>query len=60
MIEYWSAASYSVPEDVVDFRYKLDTDLYALAKAKAVAHSVEVSKDGSKFVIMASDRCGGG
>ena len=57
VIEYWSAGEgYGFPGEEVDFRFKLDTDLYALAKAKAVAHSLEVSRDGSKFVTMSSDR----
>lgn len=33
-------------------------DLYTLAKAKTVAHSIDVSKDGSKFVTFSADRCG--
>lgn len=60
VLEYWSASDYSFPSDVVDFKFKLDTDLYVLAKVKAVAHSLEVSRDGAKFVVMSSDRWGGG
>jgi hypothetical protein len=56
VIEYWSAASYSFPQDEVSFKFKLDTDLYVLAKAKAVAYSMDVSKDGTKFVTMSTDR----
>ncbi|GAB4814723.1 hypothetical protein N2152v2_001769 [Parachlorella kessleri] len=56
VIEYWSASSYGFPAEEVSFQYKLDTDLYALAKAKAVVHSLEVARDGSKFVTMSSDR----
>ncbi len=59
VIEYWSADSYSLPLDEVSFKFKLDTDLYALAKAKAVVHSLDISKDGTKFVTMSSDRCVG-
>ena len=49
MIEYWSAGDYSFPEDSVDFRTKIDTDLYALPKAKAAPQSLDISSDGSQF-----------
>ena len=43
VIEYWSPATYEAPAaDEVEFRFKLDTDLYALAKAKTKALSMEV------------------
>ena len=56
MIEYWSASDYSFPEDSVDFRTKIDTDLYALPKAKAAPQSLDISSDGSQFSIWCSDR----
>ena len=31
-------------------------DLYALVKAKTSAHSIDVSRDGSKFVTFSADR----
>ena len=34
----------------------LPTDLYALAKAKTSAHSIDVSRDGTKFVTFSADR----
>ncbi len=55
-IEYWSPSSFRFPDDGVVFRSKLDTDLYALAKAKAIAYSLDVSRDGSLFVVFSSDR----
>ena len=59
MIEYWSADTYQLPDrPTVSFSMKLDTDLYALAKAKTAAHSLAVSPDGSKFVAVAADGCG--
>ena len=62
-LEYWS----SRPEDDyapltssnhanVEFRYKLDTDLYALAKVKTAAYALEVSADGEKFSTTGPDR----
>ena len=36
--------------------YKSDTDLYALAKAKTVATSLEISPDGRQFVTCSPDR----
>ena len=62
-LEYWS----SRPEDdytaltssnhaKIEFRYKLDTDLYALAKVKTAAYALEVSADGEKFSTTGPDR----
>jgi len=56
MIEYWSGSDYAFPQDQVAFRMKLDTDLFALAKAKATSKSLEISKDGSQFAIFSTDR----
>ena len=56
VIEYWSGSTYTFPQDQVAFSMKLDTDLYALAKAKATSKSLEVSKDGSQFAIFSTDR----
>ena len=56
-IEYWSPSSFRFPDDGVAFRSKLDTDLYTLAKARAIACSLDVSRDGSQFVVFSSDRC---
>lgn len=57
MIEYWSADGCGFPEEAVDFSMKMDTDLYALPKAKATAQSLDISADGSQFAIWSSDRC---
>ena len=54
-IEYWSPSTFSFTDGTA-FKSKLDTDLYALAKAKAAALSLDVSRDGSQFVIFSSDR----
>jgi peptidylprolyl isomerase domain and WD repeat-containing protein 1 len=57
VIEYWSPATYEAPTpDEVDFRFKLDTDLYHMAKAKTKALSLEVSHDGEQFSTMGPDR----
>ena len=55
MLEYWSPATYSFPANVA-FRFKLDTDLFDLAKDKAVPSSMVVSRDGQYLLVMASDR----
>ena len=57
MIEYWSGSDYSFPEDQVSFTMKLDTDLFALAKAKTSSKSLEISKDGTQFATFSTDRC---
>ncbi len=56
IIEYWSATTLKQPGEGLAFRFKLDTDLYALAKAKTVARSLEVSRDGAQFSVVAADR----
>jgi peptidylprolyl isomerase domain and WD repeat-containing protein 1 len=56
VIEYWSPVDYQVPTAAVDFRFKSDTDLYSLAKAKTKALSLEMSKDGEQFSTMGPDR----
>ena len=56
VLEYWSGSTYSFPADAVSFRSKLDSDLYALAKAKAQARHLEISKNGVHFAVICSDR----
>lgn len=56
MIEYWDASTHEFPADAVQFKYKMDTDLYTLAKAAATAPTLDVSKDGSKFASFCSDQ----
>lgn len=58
VIEYWSGSSYDFPAEEVAFRSTLDTDLYACAKAKAIARTIELSRDGSQFAMFTSDKCG--
>ena len=56
MIEYWTGSDYTFPQDAVTFQLKLDTDLYAMAKAKTSSKSLEISKDGSQFATFSTDR----
>ena len=56
MIEYWSGSDYTFPQEQVDFTMKLDTDLFALAKAKTTSKSLEISKDGTQFSTFSTDR----
>ncbi len=58
MIEYWSGSTYTFPQEQVAFTMKLDTDLFALAKAKTTSKSLEISKDGSQFATFSTDRYG--
>jgi len=55
MIELWDPET-GKTSDKVRFKFKTQTDLYALAKAKVKPQSVEISNDGSLFSVMASDR----
>ena len=55
VIEYWSAdAAHATPKGVT-FRYKTDTDLYAIAKARASPTSLAISPDGEYFALTATD-----
>ena len=56
VIEYWSPEDYEHPQNKVSFRFKLDTDLYALAKAKTKALTLEISPDGTQFTTTGPDR----
>lgn len=56
IIEYWDASSHSFPSEAVSFDSKLDTDLYALAKAQTTAASLDVSRDGAQFAMFCADR----
>ena len=58
VIEYWSGSDHTFPQEEVAFTMKLDTDLFALAKAKTTSKSLEISKDGSQFAIFSRDRYG--
>ncbi|CAI5742053.1 unnamed protein product [Hyaloperonospora brassicae] len=54
VIEYWDTETHKLPLGV-QFRYKGETDLYELAKCKTYATALDVSRDGSKFVVTAKD-----
>ena len=57
MIEFWKTeAPYDYPESFFDFKYKMKTDLYELAKNKAYGIHSKFSPDGSKFCVYGSDR----
>ena len=43
------------PGDAVAYRSKLDTDLYALAKARVGPCRISASSDGARFAVTASD-----
>lgn len=56
VLEYWSTSSLEFPSDSsISFRYKTDTDLYDIAKARASPTSIALSKDMTAFVVSASD-----
>ena len=58
MIEYWQASDHQFPEQGVTFKYKMETDLFALAKAKTHAGSLAVSNDGTQFAVFCADKWG--
>lgn len=53
LIEYWTPADGTQPSGRVQFSHKVETDLYAVAKAKAVPVALEVSK--SHFAVTSRD-----
>lgn len=55
IIEYWSPTTFQLSKDGRHFQSKLETDLFALARATAHALSLDISSDGSRFVIYSSD-----
>jgi peptidylprolyl isomerase domain and WD repeat-containing protein 1 len=59
VIEYWDSERYNSigkEDGVVSFKYKMETDLYDLAKARAVPHALVMSPKGNQFVVTSSDR----
>ena len=55
-VECWSAEPPFGEAKGVTYEMKSETDLYAFVKAKAIPTSIQVSRDGSKWVAMATDR----
>ncbi|CAN0519186.1 unnamed protein product, partial [Ectocarpus sp. 12 AP-2014] len=57
VLEYWSAEDYGrPPAGAVKFKFKMDTDLYDLAKAKTRPCSISFSPDGKSMASDALDR----
>ncbi|KAG2431728.1 hypothetical protein HXX76_009224 [Chlamydomonas incerta] len=65
MIEMWCGTSYGHPAPDsssgqaaprLAWSSKLDTDLFDLAKAKTVAKSLEISRDGQQFAMVCADK----
>ena len=54
MLDLSSLVCSAAPKGVT-FRYKTDTDLYAIAKAKARPLALAISPDGEYFAVTASD-----
>jgi len=54
VIEYWTVEESTMPAGL-QFRYKTDTDLYAIAKCKSTPTSLSISPDGEHFAITSSD-----
>jgi len=55
VVEYWTCAEpFGLPKSA-QFKFKTDTDLYALAKARARPTALTISPDGEHFAINASD-----
>lgn len=55
IIDYWRKDSGEMPDDV-DFRFKVQTDLYALAQNKETPVSLTISPSGNLFCIYTASR----
>jgi peptidylprolyl isomerase domain and WD repeat-containing protein 1 len=55
-IEYWCPKDGSSPRSLVLFDMKLETDLFDLAKEKSFSHTIDVSSDGTQFVVFSVDK----
>lgn len=56
-MEYWGAQDYGrPPAGAVTFKFKMDTDLYDLAKAKTRPCSISFSPDGKSMAVTARDK----
>lgn len=57
VLEYWGAEEYGrPPAGSVSFKFKMDTDLYDLAKAKTRPCSISFSLDGKNMAVTARDK----
>jgi len=57
IIEYWDAETLLMPEPpTVAFRYKTETDLYVLMKARTVPCTITMSPTGAHFAVTSRDK----
>ncbi|KAG1331665.1 peptidyl-prolyl cis-trans isomerase CYP71 [Cocos nucifera] len=56
VLEYWSPMTLKFPENSVNFKLKMDTSLFEIAKCKTTVSAIEVSPDGNQFAITSPDR----
>lgn len=57
MLEYWGGEEYGrPPPGMVSFKFKMDTDLYDLAKAKTRPCSISFSPDGKSMAVTSRDK----
>ncbi|PWA48018.1 cyclophilin71 [Artemisia annua] len=56
IIEYWDPNTLQFPNSEVKFKYKSDTDLFAIVKCKTAVSAIEVSNDGKQFAVTSPDR----
>lgn len=58
MLEYWStdaSRAFGPPPTAVSFEFKLETDLFALAKGRTMPTSIAVDSKGQHFVVTSTD-----
>ena len=56
IIDYWHGSDYKFPSDSVTFKFRIETDLFALAKAKTTASSLSISQQGNQFAVFCTDK----
>lgn len=54
-IEYWSPSTRELLKEPLLFKSKMETDLYALTKAKVQSKCIAIAEDGKKFAIFSTD-----
>lgn len=57
VLEYWGAEDYGrPPSGAVSFKFKMDTDLYDLAKVKTRPCSISISPNGKSMAVTSRDK----
>lgn len=56
VIEYWDVDNFSLPSERIQFTFKMDTDLFDLAKVRTIPTSICISQQGHVFATLSRDK----